>query len=122
MGVDSKIERSRDTPFGTILTNGLADRVANIIGVGGFRMLGPIFTGAVLSGFAGASIAAELGTMVVTEEVDALRVMGLSPRRFLVAPRFAAMVVALPCLAIISDLAGITGGFVSLRGSTSPAP
>jgi phospholipid/cholesterol/gamma-HCH transport system permease protein len=66
---------------------GQVDKVANIIGVAGFRMLGPIITAVVLSGFAGASIAAELGTMVVSEEVEALQAIALNPIRFLVVPR-----------------------------------
>lgn len=86
--------------------------VADLVGISMTRELGPLLTAIILAARSGSSIAAELGTMVVTEEVDALRVMGLNPRRFLVAPRFAAMVLALPCLAILADLAGIFGGFV----------
>ncbi len=86
--------------------------VADLVGISMTRELGPLLTAIIVAARSGSSIAAELGTMVVTEEVDALRVMGLNPRRFLVAPRFAAMVLALPCLAILADLAGITGGFV----------
>jgi len=58
----------------------------------------------------GSSITAELGTMVVTEEVDALRVMAIEPRRFLFAPRFVGMAVVTPCLALLADIAGIVGG------------
>ncbi len=85
--------------------------VANMVGVAMTRELGPLLTAVVLSARSGSSIAAELGTMVVTEEVDALRVMDIEPRRYLVAPRFAAMLVALPCLTTLSDVAGILGGF-----------
>ncbi len=86
--------------------------VADLVGVSMTRELGPLLTAIILSARSGSSIAAELGTMVVTEEVDALKVMGLSVRRYLVAPRFAALVLALPCLAIVADVAGIAGGFV----------
>ncbi|MCU0725936.1 MAG: MlaE family lipid ABC transporter permease subunit [Planctomycetes bacterium] len=85
--------------------------VANMVGVTMTRELGPLLTAVILAARTGSSIAAELGTMVVTEEVDALRVMDVEPRRFLVAPRFAALAVALPCLATLSDAAGIAGGF-----------
>lgn len=86
--------------------------VANLVGVSMTRELGPLITAIIIAARSGSSIAAELGTMVVTEEVDALRMMAIDPKRFLVAPRFAAMVVALPCLTLIADLAGITGGFL----------
>ena len=85
--------------------------VANLVGVSMTRELGPLLTAIVVAARSGSSIAAELGTMVVTEEVDALRVMAIDPKRFLVAPRFAAMALALPCLVILADISGIAGGF-----------
>jgi phospholipid/cholesterol/gamma-HCH transport system permease protein len=85
--------------------------VANMVGVTMTRELGPLLTAVILAARTGSSIAAELGTMVVTEEVDALRVMDVEPRRYLVAPRFAALALALPCLATLADVAGIAGGF-----------
>lgn len=87
-------------------------QVATILGIGGFRMLGPIFTAVVLSGFAGASIAAELGTMVVAEEVEALEAMALNPVRFLVVPRVLASTVCLLLLTTFSDLMIALGGYV----------
>ena len=72
---------------------GQEPQVARIIGLGGFRMLAPIITAVVLSGFAGASIAAELGTMVVAEEIEAMEAMALNPVRFLVVPRLLATLV-----------------------------
>ncbi|MDD4889429.1 MAG: ABC transporter permease, partial [Phycisphaerae bacterium] len=66
---------------------GQVERVADIVGIAVFRELGPLITAIVLSGFAGASIAAELGTMVVAEEIEALRAHALDPIRFLVVPR-----------------------------------
>jgi phospholipid/cholesterol/gamma-HCH transport system permease protein len=85
--------------------------VANLVGVAMTRELGPLITAIVLAARSGSAMAAELGTMVVTEEVDALRVMAIEPRRFLVAPRFVAMIVALPGLALLANAAGIFGGF-----------
>lgn len=90
---------------------GQVDKVANIIGVAGFRMLGPIITAVVLSGFAGASIAAELGTMVVSEEIEALQAHALNPVRFLVVPRVLATFVMTILLTIIADWMIAVGGY-----------
>jgi phospholipid/cholesterol/gamma-HCH transport system permease protein len=86
--------------------------VADLVGVAMTRELGPLMTAIIVAARCGSSIAAELGTMVVTEEVDALRVMAVDERRYLVAPRFAALALALPGLTIIADVAGIAGGFL----------
>jgi len=94
---------------------GQVDKVANIIGVAGFRMLGPIITAVVLSGFAGASIAAELGTMVVSEEVEALQAIALNPIRYLVVPRVLATLVMTVLLAVIADLMIAAGGYLTSR-------
>jgi phospholipid/cholesterol/gamma-HCH transport system permease protein len=87
--------------------------VANIIGVAVFRELGPLISAVVLSGFAGASIDAELGTMVVGEEVEALEAHAISPVRFLVLPRLVGTVVAMVCLCVVADMAGCLGGYLS---------
>lgn len=86
-------------------------QVPRIIGVAGFRMLGPIITAVVLSGFAGASIAAELGTMVVAEEIEAMEAMALNPVRFLVVPRVLASLLCLLLLTTFSDLMIAVGGY-----------
>ncbi len=78
-----------------------------------FRELGPLLSGIVLSGFAGASIAAELGTMVEGEEIKALRAHALNPIRFLVVPRFLATVLMLIMLTVIADAVGLFGGFLT---------
>jgi phospholipid/cholesterol/gamma-HCH transport system permease protein len=91
---------------------GQEDKIAMIIGVAGFRMLGPIITAVVLSGFAGASIAAELGTMVVAEELEAMEAMALNPVRFLVVPRLLATLVAMLFLTVVADLMIALGGYV----------
>jgi len=89
---------------------GQVDKVANIIAVAVMRELGPLISAIVLTGFAGASIAAELGTMVVGEEVEALRAHALNPFRFLVLPRLLATVFSLIVLAIIGELVALAAG------------
>jgi len=74
--------------------------------------LGPVLTALVIGGRVGASIAAELGTMKVTEQIDALRAMGINPLRYLVAPRVIAAVIMLPILTVYADAIAILGGFV----------
>jgi phospholipid/cholesterol/gamma-HCH transport system permease protein len=90
---------------------GQQSQISSIIGIAGFRMLGPIITAIVLSGFAGASIAAELGTMVVAEEIEAMRAMALSPVRFLVVPRVLATTLMMVALTPISDMMIALGGY-----------
>jgi phospholipid/cholesterol/gamma-HCH transport system permease protein len=74
--------------------------------------LGPVLTALVVGGRVGASIAAELGTMKVTEQIDALRAMAINPVRYLVVPRVVAAVVMLPVLTIFSNAIGVFGGFL----------
>jgi len=78
-----------------------------------FTELGPVLTALVMAGRIGASIAAELGTMKVTEQIDALEVMGISPIRFLAMPRFLASVIMLPVLVIFTDVIAIFGSFLT---------
>ena len=94
--------------------------IANIIGVAGFRMLGPIITAVILSGFAGASIAAELGTMVVSEEIQAMEAFALNPVRFLVVPRVLATFVMTVLLAVIADLTICLGGWIACHIAIGP--
>jgi phospholipid/cholesterol/gamma-HCH transport system permease protein len=81
---------------------GRKDLVANIISVAVLRELGPLIGAIVLTGFAGASIAAEIGTMVVSEEIEALEAHALNPVRFLVTPRVLASIISMTCLAVIA--------------------
>jgi len=92
-------------------TYGMVTNVADIISIAIFRELGPLVSAIVLTGFAGASIAAEVGTMVVSEEIEALEAHAINPVRFLVVPRVLATTVMMICIAIIGDLAGVLGGF-----------
>jgi phospholipid/cholesterol/gamma-HCH transport system permease protein len=91
--------------------------VADLVGLSITRELGPLMTAIIVCGRSGAAFAAELGTMRVSEEVDALRTMGLEPLRFLVLPRMAALFLVMPVLTMLGDLVGMSGGL--LVGITS---
>ncbi|PCI08791.1 hypothetical protein COB72_07535 [bacterium] len=86
---------------------GQRDKIANIITVAVLRELGPLIGAIVLTGFAGASIAAEIGTMVVSEEIEALEASALNPIRFLVVPRLIAASVSMTALGVISSFCAI---------------
>jgi phospholipid/cholesterol/gamma-HCH transport system permease protein len=86
--------------------------VVSLVGVSMTRELGPLMTAIIVVGRSGSSFAAEIGTMSVTEEVDALKTMALEPVDFLLVPKLVAMVVMMPCLTIAADTAGIVGGAV----------
>ncbi|MDP3804454.1 MAG: ABC transporter permease [Candidatus Omnitrophota bacterium] len=86
--------------------------VAPMVAVGIARELGPVLTALVVAGRVGAAIAAELGTMKVTEQIEALETMALNPIRFLVVPRLLALLIMLPCLTIFADIMGILGGLL----------
>lgn len=93
---------------------GQVELVPNIIAVAVLRELGPLVAAIVLVGFAGAAIAAEIGTMVVGEEIEALEAHALNPVRFLVVPRILATVVSLVCLAVVSNyVAVLSAAFMS---------
>ncbi len=94
---------------------GVPSLIANIIAVSITREIGALLTALVMSGFAGASIAAEIGTMNVSEELMALETSALNPVYFLIVPRVLATAIALPCLVIIADIAGITGGLLTSK-------
>jgi phospholipid/cholesterol/gamma-HCH transport system permease protein len=84
--------------------------VADLVGIGMVRMMSPIMTGIIMAGRTGAAFAAQLGTMQVNEEIDALETMGVSPMEFLVIPRMVALVLMMPLLCVYADLMGILGG------------
>ncbi len=86
--------------------------VADLIGISVTRELGPLMTAILVSGRSGAAFAAELGSMQVNGEIDALRTMGFGPMRYLVVPRTLALIVVLPLLTVLADLAGMAGGLV----------
>ncbi len=97
----------------TLELYGQLERVADVVGIAVFRELGPLLTAIVISGFAGASIAAELGAMVEGEEIKALRAHALNPIRFLIVPRFVATVVMLTGLTVLADVIGVAGGLLT---------
>ena len=95
--------------------------VADLIAIGLFRELGPLVTAIILAGRSGSAFAAEIGTMKVDEELDALSTMGLPPVRFLVLPRVAAATFAMPFLTICGEIAGLLGGVLVLILMKVPA-
>lgn len=86
--------------------------IASLVALSIVREIGPVMTALIVAGRVGSSIAAELGTMKVTEQIDALMTLAADPVRFLVVPRFIAMVIAVPLLTLWADLTGIVGGFL----------
>lgn len=89
---------------------GFSGYVGSAVAYGTVRELGPMLTAVVVAGRAGAAIAAELGSMVVTEQVEALEALGLSPTRMLVVPRLLGLVLTLPMLTIFAEIVAIIGG------------
>jgi len=86
--------------------------LADIVGYGLIRELVPLMTGIILAGKIGASVTAEISSMKVMEEVDALKVMGIIPERFLMVPRIIGIILAVPPLVAIADFIGIIGGII----------
>jgi phospholipid/cholesterol/gamma-HCH transport system permease protein len=86
--------------------------IANLVGLGMTREMGAMMAAIIMAGRTGAAFAAQLGTMQVNEEIDALQTMGINPVDFLVLPRLSALVIMMPLLALWADLLGIGGGFL----------
>jgi len=86
--------------------------VADLVGIAMTRVMGAIMTGIIMAGRTGASYAAQLGTMQVNEELDALTTLGVSPMEFLVLPRMLALTIMMPLLCLYADLMGILGGMI----------
>jgi phospholipid/cholesterol/gamma-HCH transport system permease protein len=86
--------------------------VANLVGISMVRVMGALMTGIIVTGRTGASFAAQLGTMQVNEEIDAMTTMAISPIEFLVLPRMLALVLMMPLLTLYANLVGILGGAV----------
>jgi phospholipid/cholesterol/gamma-HCH transport system permease protein len=89
---------------------GAAIYVANLVGVGVVREMGAMMTGVIMAGRTGAAFAAQIGTMKVNQEVDALETLGVSPLEFLALPRILGLVLMMPLLCIYADVMGIVGG------------
>jgi len=96
--------------------------VIDLVAVGFTRELGPLLTAIAVSGRSGSAFAAEIGTMKVTEELDSLRVMALEPIEFVLAPKYLAALISIPCLTIISNFFGIVAGGLFMFFSTRLAP
>ena len=93
-------------------TFGMERLVPELVATAFCRELGPLMTGIVLAARIGAAYTAELGTMTVSEEVEAIEAMGVGPLRFLVGPRLTAIVALLPCLVVVSNVAALFGGYL----------
>jgi phospholipid/cholesterol/gamma-HCH transport system permease protein len=90
---------------------GMEGRIGPVINISVIKQIGPVLTGVMLAGRVGGALTAELGTMKVTEQIDALRAMAANPIRSLVVPRFAACLLMMPVLTIFSDVLGMVGGW-----------
>ncbi len=84
--------------------------VIDLVSIGFTRELGPLLTAIAVSGRSGSAFSAEIGTMMVTEEIDAIRVMAFEPVEFVLAPKYLAALVTVPCLSILANLCGILAG------------
>lgn len=96
--------------------------VPNIVVLGITRELGPVLAGLMLAGRVSAAIAAEIGAMKVSEQIDALRTLSADPMRFLVAPRVLAMTLAMPVLVLVADVIGVMGGWLVATASLGFEP
>lgn len=91
---------------------GVQEYLGDLLGFGMALELGPLITGIIMTGFIGAALAAEIGTMVVSDEITALRTMSIDPMRHIVAPRLLAVVVMVPALTVMGIWIGMVGGFL----------
>lgn len=88
------------------------DAIAKVVALGITRELGPVLAGLMVAGRIGAAMAAELGTMRVTEQIDALTTLSTNPFKYLVAPRLLASAAMLPVLVVVADIIGVLGGYL----------
>ncbi|MDZ7736817.1 MAG: ABC transporter permease [Gammaproteobacteria bacterium] len=96
----------------SLKTFGAESQVVVGIALSVTREFGPLITGILVAGRSGSALAARIGTMQVSQEIDALRVMGINPVRYLVAPALVAMLIMVPTLTVLADMAGMLGGAV----------
>jgi len=89
--------------------------IADLVGLAMLRELSPLLTAIIIAGRSGSAYAAQIGTMKVTEEIDALRTIGIPPQELLVLPKMLALVIALPLLTVYADVTGIFGGMIMAR-------
>src|SRR5580704_15970714 len=100
---------------------GAIEFVIDLVTIGFTRELGPLLTAIAVSGRSGSAFSAEIGTMVVTEEIDALQTMGIDPVEFVLAPKFLGALIMLPCLTVVSNACGILAGGAFMRIATGTA-
>lgn len=98
--------------FGQFQAIGQETRLGGVIALSVVKQIGPVLAAVMIAGRVGGSVSAEVGTMRVTEQLDAIRVMGTDPIQYLVVPRVLACVIMLPILTIFSDMLGVAGGFL----------
>ncbi len=89
--------------------------IADLVGLSMLRELSPLLTAIIVAGRSGSAYAAEIGTMKVTEEIDALRTIGVGPTELLVLPKLLALIIALPLLTVFADVTGVLGGMIMAR-------
>lgn len=89
--------------------------IADLVGLSMLRELSPLLTAIIVAGRSGSAYAAQIGTMKVTEEIDALRTIGIGPTQLLVLPKLIALIIALPLLTVYADVAGVLGGMIMAR-------
>ena len=102
---------------GKVLSNlGVTQYIGDLLGAGIVLELGPLLTGIIMTGYIGAALTAEIATMVVSEEVTALRTMSLNPVRFIVVPRLLAVMLMVPAVTLLGDAVGLFGGALVADG------
>src|SRR2546429_1988973 len=99
--------------FPTLAFYGAQSQTGRLVAISLIRELGPVLCALMVTGRVGSAIAAELGSMVVSQQIDAMRALGTDPTRKLVAPRLIALLISLPLLTVIADMVGIGGGWVT---------
>jgi phospholipid/cholesterol/gamma-HCH transport system permease protein len=102
--------------YPTLASYGAQSQTGYLIAISLIRELGPVLTALMITGRVGSAISAELGSMTVSQQIDAMRALGTDPVRKLVAPRLIALVITLPLLTVIADVVGIGGGWVTYTG------
>ncbi|MBV9957785.1 MAG: ABC transporter permease [Acidobacteria bacterium] len=102
--------------YPTLASYGAQSRTGYLVAISLIRELGPVLTALMITGRVGSAISAELGSMTVSQQIDAMRALGTDPVRKLVAPRIVALVITLPLLTVVADVLGIGGGWLTATG------
>jgi phospholipid/cholesterol/gamma-HCH transport system permease protein len=101
---------------------GAENLIASVVAISMTRELGPVLAGLMVAGRVGSAMAAELGTMRVTEQIDALHTLATNPVQYLIVPRVWAATLMMPCLVVLSDIVGILGGRIIAVGVLGTSP